>query len=410
MGIPFTIVTGAIFISDTDGEIAEVETRSNGTLALSTAAELSGTDVYGVYRKVQTVQRSDGIYALATEARVVVESTFGFDQNPDTWFRIVNTGLQGDQVTIYIAGTNNDPTTPDRDAPSYTKVFTILSGEVGDEIALRDRIVQELNSDTTFNKQGLKFKAQKATDRAIVHITSQRFSLSGEFWERPQLGDFTVTTTGDADIFVGYSNIISRSKPVSISRDFDSPHRLGLFGITGQVQVTAKDLDDLFIENATDTGFSGGDSDMLVNGSTGNPKEFSIQAQPDTTIFIEELRFFGQGNGIQFKGFLTKNSPISNGLFVEIKSDDTITTFPLIKTTADFKNKFSFGFGASGFQLDLASGRDEFLAVFTFNNPFLLQPAGTFTVDDYIKIVIQDNISSAAAEFEFMAKGFEKEP
>lgn len=409
MGIPFAVVSGAIFITDEDGDIAEVVTRSNSSKALAVDAEISGTDAYGVWRQAQTVQRSDGIYALATEARVVVESTFGFDQNPDTWFRIVDTGQAGDTLTVYIAGTSNDPSIPDRDSASYTKVFTILAGEVGDEIALRDRIIQELNSDTTFNKQGLKLRAQKATDRAIVHITSLRFSLSGEFWERPFLGDFTVTPTGGADVVVGYTNIISRSKPVSISRDFDSPHRLGLFGITGQVQVTAKDLDDLIIQPATDTGFAGGDPNLLVNGQ-GTPQEFSIQAQEDTTIFIEELRFFGQGNGIQFKGFLTNNSPISNGIYIEIKSDDTVTQFPLIKTTADFKNKFSFGSGATGFALDIASGRDDFLAVFTFNNPFLLQPAGTFAIDDYIKVVVQDNITSSASELEFWCKGFEKEP
>jgi len=409
MGLPFTVVTGAVFISDEDGEISEVVTRSNSSLALAVDAEISGTDRYGVWHQAQTIQRSDGIYALATEARVVVESTFGFDQQPDTYFTIKNTGAAGDTITIYIAGTNNDPSTPDRDAPSYTKIFTVLVGEVGDEIALRDRIVQELNSDPLFNKTGLKFKAQKATDRAIVHITSLNFSLDGEFWERPFLGDFTVTPTGTADVLVGYSNIISRSKPVSISRDFDSPHRLGLFGITGQVQVTAKDLDDLIIQPATDTGFAGGNANLLVNGQ-GTPKEFSIQAQPDTTIFIEELRFFGQGNGLQFKGFLTNNSPLNNGIYVEIKSDDTVTVFPLIKSTADFKNKFSFGSGATGFRLDIASGRDDFLAVFTFNNPFLLQPAGTFGIDDYIKVIIQDNIVSSASELEFWAKGFEKEP
>lgn len=409
MGIPFTVVSGAVFISDTDGEISEVVSRDDGSLGLATESEIAGINpLSGQWRKVQVVQRTDGIWALATEARVVVESTFGFDQNPDTWFQIRNTGQAGDTWTIYIAGTNNDPTNPDSDDPPYTKVFTVLPSEVGDEIELRDRIVATLNQDPAFNKQGIKFKAQSATDRPIVQITSEKFSLEGEPWERPFLGDFQVNVTGTADVYVRYDNIISRSKPVTISRDFDSPHRLGLFGITGQVQVTAKDLDDLFIKNAT-LNNDGVTVNMNVNASLASPQEFRIDAEVDTTIFIEELRFYGAGNGIQFGKFLSQNQPLTNGIFVEIKSDNTITTLPLIKTTDDFKNKFAFGQGAGGFKLDIASGRDDFIAVFTFNNPFLLQPAGTFTIDDYIRIVIRDNISGIS-ELQFIAKGFEKEP
>ena len=82
---------------------------------------------------------------------------------------------------------------------------------------------------------------------------------------------------------------------------------------------------------------------------------------------------------------------------------------PLIKTTADFKNKFAFGEGAAGFELIVASGRDDFIAVFSFNNPFLLRVAGTFTTDDFIKIEIRDNLGQVG-ELEFIAKGFEKEP
>lgn len=409
MGLPFTVVTGTVFITDSDGEIAEVVTRSNGSKALATQAEIVGSDSYNVLRTVETVQRTDGLYALATQSLVTVESTFGYDQNPDTWFRIINTGLAGDTLTIYIGGTNNDPTTPDRDDPPYSRVFTVQASEVGDEIKLRDRIVQELNGDPLFNKQGINFKAQNATDRPIVHITSNKFSLSGEAWERPFLGDFQVTTTGSADVFVGYDNVISRSKPVSISRDFDSPHRLGLFGITGQVQVTAKDLEDLFIENATRDG-DGVTNSMSVNGSLANPIEYNILAQEDTTIFIEELRFFGAANGIKFGNFLAQNSALTNGIYIEIKSNDTITTFPIIKTTDDFKNRFAFGQGAGGFSLQIASGRDDFIAVFTFNNPFLLQPAGTFTIDDYIKVFVRDNLTNGVIQLEFVAKGFEKAP
>lgn len=366
-----------------------------------------GQDNLGQDREVQAVVRSDGIKAMAVDSRTVVESTFGFDQNPDTWFKIVNTGAEGDTWTIDIAATTNDPSAPDRDIPAYQKIFTVLAGEVGDEIKFRDRVIQELNADSVF-KTTSSLKAVKATDRAIINIRSESFSLSGEFFERPNAGDFDVTVTGTAVVVIGFDNLISRSKPVSISRDFDSPHRLGLFGITGEVRVTAKELSDLFIEQATLDGL-GVVKDLGVNGS-GTAKEFIIPASTTTDLFIQELRLFGQGNGIQYKGWLTSNNPLNNGVLIEVQSDNVLTQFPVLFTTADIKNKFAFGLGATGFKLDLASGRDEFIGVFTFENPFIIRVAGTFTQDDYIKVTVRDNLTSTQSELEFFAKGFEKEP
>lgn len=407
---PFIQRSISNIVGNNTGDMIDSETKSNGIKSLASTSEITGSDALAAYRKVNTKVRSDGLTALATDATVVVESTFGFDQNPDTFFRIIETGGAGTTWTVYIAGTNNDPTTPDRDAPPYTKIFTVQVSEVGDEIAFRDRIVQELNQDLTF-KNTLEFKAQKATDRAIVHIISNQFSLSGEFWERPNAGDFQVTiggTPGDGVVVVGFDNVISRSKPVSISRDFDSPHRLGLFGITGQVQVTAKDLDDLFIKNATLNG-DGVTASMKVDGSIVE-KDFFVNAEAETDVFVEELRFYGNGNGIKMRNFLSQNSPLTNGITVEIKSDNIITNLPVIKSTEDFKNKFSFGQGAQGFTLHVEAGGDGFLAVFSFNNPFLLRVQGTFTVDDYIEIKIRDNLTQNINSLEFIAKGFEKEP
>ena len=391
--------------------IAEVETRSNSSNALSVGAELSGSDTLSTYRKVNTKVRSDGLTALATDATVVVESTFGFDQQPDTFFRIINTGGAGTTWTIDIAGTSNDPTTPDRDLPSYQKIFTVQVSEVGNELSLRDRIIQELNSDPNFRNSGALLKAQNATDRAIVHIYSEVFSASGEFYERPNSGDFQVTiggSPGDGIVVVGFDNIISRSKPVTISRDFDSPHRLGLFGITGNVNVTPKELDDLFINNATLNG-DNITKDMRVNGSS-IPQEFRIDSSSSTDIFIEELRFYGNGNGIKLLKFLSLSNSLANGINIEVKSDNVTTILPTIQTTSDFKNKFSFGQGSSGFSLNIEAGGDDFLSVFSFANPFLLKVQGTFSTDDFIKITINDDLSSGLNQLEFIAKGFKKEP
>jgi hypothetical protein len=369
-----------------------------------------GKDNLGQDRKVQSVVRGDGIVSMPIDGTVTVQSTFGFDQQPDTFFKIINTGGAGTTWTIDVAGTANDLSVPDRDVPAYQKIFTVLIGEQGNELEFRDRIISELNQDTTFKTDSL-LRAAKATHRGIVHISSINFSASGEFYERPFAGDFTVTiggAPGDGVVIVGFDNLISRSKPVTITRDFDSPHRLGLFGITGDVNVTSKALSDLFIERASIGGLDV-DFDMTVNGSV-TPVVFDVLAQIDTAIFVQELRFYGQGNGIKFANFLNLNSPLTNGIIIQIKSENIITELLPIRTTEDFKNKFSFP-GAGSFRLDVAAGRDDFLATFVFGNPFLLTESGSNGIgnDDFIKVFINDNLTSVGS-LELIAKGFQKEP
>lgn len=372
--------------------------------------QLIGQDTLGAMREIQAVTRSDGVKALAVDSRTVVESTFGFDQQPDTYFKIIKTGGAGTIWTISIAATANDPTSPDRDMASYQKIFTVQAGEVGDEVAFRDRIIQELNADTNF-KPGILMKAQKATDRAIVHIYSEAFSASGEFYERPNAGDFDVQiggTPGDGQVVIGYDNIISRSKPITISRDIDSPHRLGLFGITGQVFVTAKELSDLYVSEAVNPTYG---NDLLQAGSLGSPIDFYIQPSATKDIFLENLIFDAQGSGIKFGQIFSKNLVLTNGVQIQIKSDNEITTFPTLHVTEDFKNKWAaLGGDGANFRIDVQAGADEVLAILKFPNPFLLRVQGTFTIDDYIRIRIQDNISSGISRFNFRAKGFEKEP
>lgn len=371
-----------------------------------TEGVLAGLDILGAYRRIGSVVRPDGITALPIDGQVEVRSTFGYDQQPDSYFKIIDTGLEGDSWTIYIAGTSNDPSTPDRDLPAYSKTFYVLADEVGDEIKLRDRMVQELNADTVF-KSTVYLKAQKATDRSIVHIQSLKFSANGEFYERPNINDFSVTVTGSAVRVVGFDNLISRSKPVTISRDLDSPHRLGLFGVTGTVSITFKELSDLFFQEAKYLG----SSDMKVVGSLATPIPFTIPAQTNTDIYIQTLIFHGQANGIKFGQFLAKNIKLPNGLLVQIKSDNVITDFPVIKATEDFKNDWAAlsGNGAN-FRIDIQAGLDEILAILQFDNPFVIRSAGTFTTDDYITVFVRDDLTSGLSELNFQAKGFEKEP
>jgi len=413
MAIPFTIVSGAILITDPSGDVVEIETKTNGTKSISTTSEISGTDSLGNYRKVGTKVRTDGLIALVTDATVVVESTFGFDQNPDSYFKVLNTGGAGTTWTIFVAGTNNDPSTPDRDLPPFTKVFTVLPVEEGDELKFRDRMVQELNQDPIF-KDTVFLKAQRVTDRATVHIYSKKFSASGEFYERPLAGAFTVTiggTPGDGVPFVGFDNLISRSKPVTIATDIESPHRLGLFGITGSVSVTAGSLSDLYIQEVTADGTPNGSTDLRVSGATvANPSEFFIATVIEKDLFVEMLMFDAQANGVKFGNFLGQNSPLDDPILVEIKSDDTITQFPPIYTTEDFKNVFAALSGTGGnFHLDVQPGADEVVSILKFDNPFIIRATGTFSIDDYVKVTIQDNTLQGISRLKFRVKGFEKE-
>lgn len=377
-----------------------------GWCGLQDQTYLVGLDALGTFRKVNTKVRSDGLIGLCSDATVVVESTFGYDTQPDSFFNIINTGAAGSTLQIIIAGTSVDPSSPDRDIPQYSKTFTVVAGEAGDETKLRDRIIQELNADTTF-KNTCYFKAQKATDRGVVYIYSTKFSMSGEFYERPLAGNFSVITTGTAVVQVGFDNLISRSKPITISRDVDSPHRAGLFGITGNVNVVQKALSDLFVKEA----LYNGSADMRVVGSLVTPRLFRIEAAPLKDVYIDTLIWHGAANGIKFGQFMGKNVLLTNGCQLTIKSDDIITTLPIIKSTEDFKNDFAAlsGDGAN-FRVDIQSGRDEMLAILKFVNPFIIKAAGTFTPDDYIQVSIKDDLTSGLLNLSFKAKGFQKEP
>lgn len=393
-----------------DASVTKNEINSNFDNRLRTESTIAGLDDLGSYRRIGSVVRADGITAMPIDGVVTVQSTFGADPLPDTHFKIINTGATGSTLTVGIKGTSVDPSSPDRDLPDYSKTFTVQAGEVGDELALRDRIVSELNLDSIFKNTCL-LKAIAVSDRAIVHISSTAFSLSGEFYQRPFSGDFYVNVTGDAVVKVVYDNIISRSKPVVLDRDPNNPHRSGVFGISGSVFITPKELSDIFIQDATHPTYG---TNLLQNGSI-TPIEFYIYASPDTDVFIEHLIFHCLASSIKFGQFFGKSTALTlgKGVVVEIKSENVITTFPELRKTEDFKNKWAaFSGDVSGWAIDSQPSLHDATAVLNFSNPFVLKVSGSFGIgnDDYIKVSIRDNLTSGNLEFEFRCKGFEKEP
>lgn len=186
------------------------------------------------------------------------------------------------------------------------------------------------------------------------------------------------------------------SKSVDVTLE-DGKNRLE---VTGSVSVYAASLGSLYIVNA----LNAGSANLRVNGSV-TPVVFTVPPDSTRSFFITELRFYGGGNGIKFEQFLAQNVVLTKGLLINIKENDVMTTMPLLKTTEDIKNKFSFG-GADNFSIDIQSGGDQFVASFIPQGAIELKPVGTFVTDDYIKITVQDNLTSVASEFEFIVIGY----
>lgn len=347
----------------------------------------------------------DGVrHRLAVDANISsVNVPFGRDMRPDNYTRVNDTGLEGDQLTLTIKGTLNDPSTPDDDVPDYTKVFTVLAGEVGDEAAFVTRIIQELNADPVF-RNTVFLKAQRVKDRRIFHIFSTKFSGTNEFWERPNAGDYDVTVTGSMSVFEPDTRLVSRSKETSLTPDPENPHTVGRQGFTGDVTVTSGAIADLFQMNAR----NGGSPDMRVDGSI-TPVDFTISCDADNDIFIEEIRFHANCNGLKRSTFLCLNTALSNGVYLEVRSDEQITSWPLFKTTSDFADLFARGTGQNWVYEDVA-GTDGMRATLTLNNPFPIRACGTFPANDYVLARVQDDISAGLVEFQFTGFGFYKEP
>jgi hypothetical protein len=275
--------------------------------------------------------------------------------------------------------------------------ITLTSLEAGKELVLRDKIISALNANGNFSPY---WKASSIKDNTIVHISSKFIAERGE---RLNPGDFLVTTTGTTNCLAAYDNIKRRGKPNSGQRD-PSDRRLVTVGISGEVTSTPGSIGDLYIDHVKTPA---GSDLMTVNGSV-TPVVFSMIPSTTKDTFISEMRFYGNANGIKFGQFLGQNNQLTNGILVEIKSDDQMITLPIVKMTDDFKHYFSFGSG-QGFQLNIQSGRDDFMASFKLDAPFAIRKQGTFTTDDYIKVYIRDNLTSGVIVLEMILFGFEKE-
>ena len=180
----------------------------------------------------------------------------------------------------------------------------------------------------------------------------------------------------------------STTRIVGRNEVYDAEIELGIDGkhrLLVDAQTSPVPLGQLFVENV----LNGTSPSLAINGSAG--VEF-ILPQIAVDRIVSRISIYGRDNGIQYGKFLGLNSAITNGITVEIKSEDQIFTFKPIQTTDDFRNKFCIV--PSDFILNKESGDDAFTATFEPRAPFYIRGVGTFTTDDYIKIIINDNLNS----------------
>lgn len=340
----------------------------------------------------------DGIKRLATNSIVTVEEVFGRDPQATVWlylntqYDVGNVSLN-DTVRIQIAAGANVSLYPAVDVTTTADASVIAASNK--EVALADKIVSDLNANGNFS---LNWKAQRIKDFSGVFISSKLFN---EWGERKTAGDFTVTTTGTVTAIAAYDKIERRGSPTELNRSPNDP-RQGILNIAGSVFFRPGLISDLFEEDALNAGSNA----LNVSGTLGTPVIFSIGTDATMDKVVNDLRFHGRGNGIKFGQFLNINTKLTNGILIEIKSDNKVVTFGPYKSTDDLKSRWG---SLQGFDLAVQAGGDHFHAAFKLDTPFVLRKTGTFATNDYIKVYIRDNITTVAELF-FTIDGFKQEP
>lgn len=344
-----------------------------------------------------------GIRKLQTNATVIVEEVFGQDPQGTSWFYFGATladangiGAAGNTVQVQIPAAVTPLGTI---YPAVNVTYTITAGDVASsnpERTVALNVCAALNANANF--LSAKWKCTVARDFALVHIESKLFN---EFGTR---ASWTVTCSGTTACAVGYGDIARRGKPTELSRSPNDP-RAGVLAIAGSVTTLPGAIGARYQVYFRD----GAASSMLVNGSSVT-KTYTATTFATRDVFIEQVRCFGGGNGIRFEQFLAQNVTLANGLLFEVKSDNEISSLGPIRVTEDFKNLLATAPGQD-FRVDVQAGADQMVAVFRPSVPFPLRAQGTFGSgnDDYLRILVRDNLTSVGSQLECQAWGFTKE-
>ena len=379
-------------------------TEQDPIASLNDAMKMSLQGQDGIYSA--DVELSGGKHRLLTETNITsVNIPQGRDPIPDTYFTVTAAGAIGDTIRVQIAATSVDSTIPDVDLPAVDVTITVTAIEVGNERLLAELVADTLTVDPDFIAAFLDAEVITGDKRAVVHITSTEFSISGEFHERPNSTDVQVSVTGANTVILNSDKLISRPKQTVLSRDPNNPHELGVIGIQGQVRIRADEFEKLFFKDA-ETAL--GITDLTVNGLI-TPLTFLIEANPagGDVIFINQLKLHGIDTNIKVSNskFMGLNSALINGITIIVYQDGIMSTLPTIKSTRDLLARF--GTTASDNKIIGQSGGDFIESVFDLdkkNVAIVLHP-GTA---DRIEVTISDNLSQIDSLI-LTAEGFEEE-
>lgn len=342
--------------------------------------------------KIVDIELVNGKNRMAVDAVTVVEQVFGQDPQATTWLYI---GTQGDFIGVGSAGDTVRIQIPAFGIWPAVDVTTIVTAGIvassNPEQALADLIVSNLNSDSNFLQS---WKAARIKDFSGVFINSKLFN---EFGTR---SSWTVDVTGTTVVTKAFDDIKRRGFPTELQRSPNDP-RQGILAISGSISLNPTSTVDVFTEKFLTTGLS---EDMTVNGSA-TPVEFFINAHPTKRKVVQLITFSGVTTGVKYGQFLGLNSKLTNGIVVDYKTQDETASFDeVINSTDDFEDDWALV--PSDFRLTIASGGDHFNSTKDLrNNVIVLEPQGSFSTDDFIRITINDNLSSIS-EMNARAKGF----
>ena len=414
----YTILTTEDFVFAASNDVIILISDQSVSPSVSTLTVNDGTDDLGIAegtsliqgffpKRVQIIgddelhnvdiELLDGKKKMHVLATIQISTTnlIGKDSNPDSWCRVDVSGAIGDTVRIQIPDDSCDVTS------------TATATEAGDPIAFINLLVSDFNADGTCNAL---YKALRVKDNPVIHISA--FKIDG-IAERPDSGDFSCVSTGTTTVTTGFDNLISRQKLVKIIPDPDDP-RVGATNVTGNVIQIPGGITDVMVFEL-DNSLSSMDMRINCDPYIAGTCDFKISCNPTKDRFISLFRVFGGCSGIQFGQHICKNSNLTNGIIITINSVGKTLTLPIIKSTEDWKNKFSFGIaGPNGhFRLDIVSGSDQFTAEWNFPTPALIRKCGTLPgPDDSINIKLQDDFSGPSGgnldEFASLVVGFER--
>jgi len=139
-----------------------------------------------------------------------------------------------------------------------------------------------------------------------------------------------------------------------------------------------------------------GSSNLLVDGST--PITFKYNANATKDIYLYEIRLVLVANSLDFIGTnFGSITTLSNGVKIEVMSNDILTTLSTIKTNEDF-----LMFNSNNSILINESGPKDVISAGYLLGGAVVLKAGS---SDYLGIVIQDNLTSSSFAY-FQAIGY----